>query len=127
MTEPAAAGASMLEQVREGGLLESGEPLVAMVSGGRDSVCLLDLAVRLLGSEAVTAVHVNYGLRPGGSDEDEAHCVALCEALGVALEVEVVGLALLGRTVGLEAGDRRGLPGREGAGLRHRNSCMALW
>jgi tRNA(Ile)-lysidine synthase len=85
MTEPAAG---MLEQVREGGLLAPGEPLVAMVSGGRDSVCLLDLAVRLLGPEAVTAVHVNYGLRPGGSDEDEAHCVALCEGLGVALEVE---------------------------------------
>jgi tRNA(Ile)-lysidine synthase len=86
MTEPAAAG--MLEQVREGGLLAPGEPLVAMVSGGRDSVCLLDLAVRLLGPEAVMAVHVNYGLRPGGSDADEAHCAALCEDLGVALEVE---------------------------------------
>jgi tRNA(Ile)-lysidine synthase len=85
MTEPATG---MLEQVREGGLLAPGEPLVAMVSGGRDSVCLLDLAVRLLGPEAVTAVHVNYGLRPGGSDEDEAHCAALCEDLGVALEVE---------------------------------------
>jgi len=86
MTEPAAAG--MLEQVREDGLLAPGEPLVAMVSGGRDSVCLLDLAVRLLGPEAVTALHVNYGLRPGGSDEDEAHCAALCGQLEVALEVE---------------------------------------
>ena len=28
--------------------------------------------------------------------------------------------------VGLGVEDRRGLPGREGAGLRHRNSCMAL-
>ena len=36
-----------------------------MLSGGRDSVCLLDLAVRLLGAEAVTALHVNYGLRDG--------------------------------------------------------------
>ena len=72
----------MLEQVREGGLLAPGEPLVAMLSGGRDSVCLLDLAVRLLGPEAVTALHVNYGLRDD-SDEDEAHCAALCERLGV--------------------------------------------
>jgi tRNA(Ile)-lysidine synthase len=58
-----------------------------MLSGGRDSVCLLDLAVRLLGPQAVTALHVNYGLREG-SDADEAHCAALCEKLGVALEVE---------------------------------------
>ena len=77
----------MLEQVREDGLLPPGTPLVAMLSGGRDSVCLLDLAVRLLGAEAVTALHVNYGLRDD-SDHDEAHCAALCERLGVRLEVE---------------------------------------
>ena len=40
----------MLEVVREGGLLPPGAPVVAMLSGGRDSVCLLDLAVRLLGA-----------------------------------------------------------------------------
>ncbi|HEX5374621.1 MAG TPA: tRNA lysidine(34) synthetase TilS [Solirubrobacterales bacterium] len=77
---------AMLERVREDGLL-AGAPLVAMLSGGRDSTCLLDLAVRLLGAEAVTALHVNYGLRDD-SDEDEAHCAELCERLGVRLEVE---------------------------------------
>ena len=77
----------MLEGVRESGLLKAGTPVVAMLSGGRDSVCLLDLAVRLLGAGAVTALHVNYGLR-GDSDEDEAHCAALCERLGPRLEVE---------------------------------------
>jgi tRNA(Ile)-lysidine synthase len=77
----------MLEAVREGGLLPAGTRLVAMLSGGRDSVCLLDLAARLLGADRVTALHVNYGLR-GGSDADEAHCAALCERLGVRLEVE---------------------------------------
>jgi len=58
-----------------------------MLSGGRDSVCLLDLAARLLGPEEVTALHVNYGLREG-SDEDERHCARLCERLGLRLEVE---------------------------------------
>lgn len=77
----------MLEQVREGGLLAAGTPIVAMLSGGRDSVCLLDLAARLLGPEAVTALHVNYGLRDDAG-EDEAHCAALCERLGARLEVE---------------------------------------
>jgi tRNA(Ile)-lysidine synthase len=78
---------SMIDVVREGGLLPAGTPLVAMLSGGRDSVCLLDLAVRLLGPDAVTALHVNYGLRDD-SDRDEAHCADLCERLGVGLEVE---------------------------------------
>jgi tRNA(Ile)-lysidine synthase len=78
---------AMLEAVREGGMLPSGTPVVAMLSGGRDSVCLLDLAVRLLGADLVTALHVNYGLRDG-ADADEAHCAALCERLGVELEME---------------------------------------
>ncbi|MDX6609732.1 MAG: tRNA(Ile)-lysidine synthase [Solirubrobacterales bacterium] len=78
---------AMLEAVRERGLLVPGTPAVAMLSGGRDSVCLLDLAVRMLGSDAVTAIHVNYGLRDD-SDADEAHCAALCSRLGVKLELE---------------------------------------
>jgi len=57
-----------------------------MLSGGRDSTCLLDVAVALLGSGAVSALHVNYGLREQAS-ADEAHCVALCAKLGVELEV----------------------------------------
>jgi len=77
----------MLDAVREEGLLPPGSRVVALLSGGRDSVCLLDLSARLLGAEAVTALHVNYGLRDD-SDEDEAHCAALCERLGVRLEVE---------------------------------------
>ncbi len=39
----------MLEEVREAGLLSEGRPVVVLVSGGRDSVCLLDLAVRIVG------------------------------------------------------------------------------
>jgi len=77
----------MLEVVRDEGLLPDGRPVVAMLSGGRDSTCLVDLAVRLLGPESVTAVHVNYRLRDD-SDEDESFCRELCERLGVRLEVE---------------------------------------
>jgi len=77
----------MFELTREGGLLAPGTLAVAMLSGGRDSVCLLDLATRLLGADGVTALHVNYGLRDD-SDEDEAHCSDLCERLGVRLQVE---------------------------------------
>ncbi len=77
----------MLDAVREGGMLPAGTPLVAMLSGGRDSVCLLDLAVGLLDADRVTALHVNYGLRDD-SDADERHCAALCERLGVRLEIE---------------------------------------
>jgi tRNA(Ile)-lysidine synthase len=78
---------AMLEAVRQGGLLPEGASVVAMLSGGRDSVCLLDLVLRLLGVDAVTALHVNYGLRDD-SDADEEHCRSLCARLGTRLEVE---------------------------------------
>jgi tRNA(Ile)-lysidine synthase len=71
--------------VQATGLLPGDAPVLVLFSGGRDSTCLLDLAVRLAGSTA--ALHVNYGLRPD-SDADEAHCRALCAQLDVPLEVE---------------------------------------
>lgn len=73
--------------VRAGGLLPEGRPVVVLLSGGRDSVCLLDLAVELAGREVVSALHVNYGLRESAG-ADEMHCRALCAALGVELDVE---------------------------------------
>jgi tRNA(Ile)-lysidine synthase len=76
----------VLQRVREGGLLAPGRAVVVLYSGGRDSTCLLDLAVRIAGPGAVSALHVNYGLRDAAA-EDERHCRALCAALGVELEV----------------------------------------
>jgi tRNA(Ile)-lysidine synthase len=74
----------LLDRVRATGLLPAGADVVVLLSGGRDSVCLLDVAVEL-GCSA-RALHVNYGLR-AEADDDEVHCRALCERLGVALAV----------------------------------------
>jgi tRNA(Ile)-lysidine synthase len=74
--------------VRAGGLLAPGREVLVLLSGGRDSVCLLDLAQRL-GAD-VRALHVDYGLRPS-SGADAEHCAALCERLGVPLEVHRPG------------------------------------
>jgi len=76
----------MLEEVRATGLLAEGRPVVVLFSGGRDSTCLLDVAVRIARAPHVRALHVNYGLRPGAA-ADEAHCRELCRRLGVELEV----------------------------------------
>jgi tRNA(Ile)-lysidine synthase len=74
----------LLERVRATGLLPARAAIVVLLSGGRDSVCLLDIAVAL--DCDVRALHVNYGLRDA-ADADEAHCRALCERLGVVLAV----------------------------------------
>jgi tRNA(Ile)-lysidine synthase len=72
--------------VCEEGLFARDRTLVAMISGGRDSTCLLDVAVALLGSHAVSALHVNYGLREEAT-ADERHCAELCQQLAVELAV----------------------------------------
>jgi tRNA(Ile)-lysidine synthase len=74
-----------LDAARESGLVRAGEPLLVLLSGGGDSVCLLDVALRL--EARVSALHVNYRLRPG-ADEDEEFVAELCRARGVALHVE---------------------------------------
>jgi tRNA(Ile)-lysidine synthase len=68
------------------GLLAPGQPVVAMISGGRDSVCLLDVAVALCEPSAVHALHVNYGLR-AQADGDESYCAELCARLAVEIEI----------------------------------------
>jgi tRNA(Ile)-lysidine synthase len=82
----------LLERVRATGLVGvDGPPLVVLLSGGRDSTCLLDICVELAGAGAIRALHVDYGLRGAASDGDREHCVVLCERLGVALEVQRAG------------------------------------
>lgn len=78
-----------LRAARESGLVRAGEPLLVLLSGGADSVCLLHVAASL-GARAA-ALHVNHGLRPEAADE-EALCRSLCERLGVPLTVESLEL-----------------------------------
>jgi tRNA(Ile)-lysidine synthase len=75
---------------RGDGLLEPERAVVVLLSGGRDSTCLIDLATKVSGAPAVTALHVNYGLR-AGADGDEQHCRELCARLGVELTVQHAG------------------------------------
>jgi tRNA(Ile)-lysidine synthase len=74
----------LLDRARATGLLAPGADVLVLLSGGRDSVCLLDVAIEI--GCAVRALHVNYGLRDE-ADADEAFCGALCERLGVELVV----------------------------------------
>jgi tRNA(Ile)-lysidine synthase len=77
---------TLVDAVSADGLLAPGRPVVVLLSGGRDSTCLVDLAVRIAGPAVVGALHVNYGLRDAAVG-DERHCAELCSGLGVELEV----------------------------------------
>jgi tRNA(Ile)-lysidine synthase len=78
--------AELRDSIRASGLFARDRPVVAMLSGGRDSTCLLDVAVALLGANAVCALHVNYGLRERAAQE-ERRCRELCAGLGAELRV----------------------------------------
>src|SRR6266446_4409170 len=74
------------EVARASGLITPDEPLLVLLSGGADSVCLLDVAVKI--GAQTSALHANYGLRGEESDDDELLCRDLCDRLSVPLNVE---------------------------------------
>jgi len=66
-------------------LLSAGERLLAGVSGGADSVCLLLLLCRL--GYDVEAVHCNFHLRGEESQRDEDFVKSICKKLNVKLHL----------------------------------------
>ena len=66
-------------------MLPSGSHVLAGVSGGADSVCLLLVLQRLQRelSIQVSVVHVHHGIRGSEADGDQAYTKALCEKLQV--------------------------------------------
>ena len=60
--------------IEENGLLDKAGHVIVALSGGADSVCLLELLKRLREEDAkgfeLSAVHINHGIRKE-SDEEE--------------------------------------------------------
>ncbi|HUZ84542.1 MAG TPA: tRNA lysidine(34) synthetase TilS [Gaiellales bacterium] len=73
--EPQATGstaARVAAFVAERRLLEPGQPVLALVSGGADSMCLWGVMEEL--GHSVAALHVDHGLRGEASRADAAYC-----------------------------------------------------
>lgn len=93
----------VLDFIREQHMLEEGDGVLAAVSGGADSVCLLfllcsmreELAVRL------AAFHLHHGLRGAEADRDEAFVKQLCEAWQVPFYSAHEDAAAYGRERGI--------------------------
>ncbi|MGH7350266.1 MAG: ATP-binding protein, partial [Candidatus Rokuibacteriota bacterium] len=96
--------ARVLDTIRRHGMLRGGEAVLAAVSGGPDSVALLDVlcALREPLGLTLTAVHVHHGLRPEADAEADA-VRRLCARLGAACHVERVTVRRQPPWDGLEA------------------------
>ena len=92
----------VLSYIRTHNMLAPGQRVVAGLSGGADSVCLLSLLadLREAYSLELRAVHVHHGLRGEEADRDAAFSRELCRSLGVPFSLAFVN-------VKEEAGKRR--------------------
>lgn len=70
-------------------LFEKGSRIVAGVSGGADSVCLLKVLCELKDEYnlSITAVHVNHGLRGSEAEKDQEYVTELCQKWEVPLRI----------------------------------------
>ncbi len=99
----------VLETISQFNMIESGDRILAAVSGGADSVCMLHILNRLkntMGFE-LFCVHLNHSLRGEAADNDERFVAELCKELGIkffARKVDVNELAKAEKLTVEEAG-----------------------
>ena len=103
------------QEMRRGGLLRAGERVGVAVSGGPDSVLLLEFAKALAGKMGlvVSAVHFNHRLRGAESEADERFVREMAGRLGVAFlrgEADVARAARICSAEKLEQPISRTLP-----------------
>ena len=82
--------------IRKHGLLDKSKPVLVAVSGGADSIALLDVLLRA-GYSCVVA-HCNFHLRGEESNRDEAFVRTFCAERNVPLEVVSFDTASYART-----------------------------
>lgn len=98
---------NIMQAVREGRLLHSGDLALVMLSGGGDSVALLCALVELQPELELNlhALHINHMIRGEDAVKDEAFVCDLCAKLDVPLTVERVDVPAIASEAGLNLED----------------------
>lgn len=91
------------EFIRENKLCDPGDRILAAVSGGADSVCLLHVLVKLQKAWKLNlrVIHVNHQLRGKEADRDEDFVCRLCERFSVEFTCKRVEVKTFARKEGL--------------------------
>ena len=93
----------VLQTIERCNMLEGAKTVCTGVSGGMDSVCLLDLLVKLqpqFGYQ-LQVVHINHGLRGEAADADARFVETLCAQYGVPCTVVKADIPALCREHGI--------------------------
>lgn len=96
------------ENIKKYRMIEDGDRIVAGLSGGADSVCLLLVLKGYIEREKpenvkLLAVHVEHGIRGQEAQEDAEYARHLCEELGVAFRLFSYDVPALAKAEGLSA------------------------
>ncbi len=85
----------VLQTIFKYNMIEKGDKLLAAVSGGADSVCMLHILNSLKKDLdfKLACAHVNHGLRGEAADNDERFVKALCKDLGIKFYVKRIDVA----------------------------------
>lgn len=88
---------SVIRTVEKYNMLEKGDSVIVALSGGADSVALLDVLNSIKEKYNLTlyAVHINHCLRGAESQRDEDFCKAITQKYGIKLFVFQKNVALL--------------------------------
>lgn len=105
-------------------MLEKDDIVIAGVSGGADSVCLLFMLLELKEEIGfgLRAVHVNHGIRGEAADADEGYVRKLCAAQGVSLKVYTRDVPAYARERGMTV-EEAGREVRRECFLRELEAC----
>lgn len=100
-----------LKFIKEKNIVKSGDKILVGLSGGPDSVCMLNLLCSIREEEKieVAAAHINHMLRGEEADKDEEYSKRLCESLGVRFFSKRIDI----NKYALETGKSSELAGRE--------------
>ena len=100
-----------LKFIKEKNIVKSGDKILVGLSGGPDSVCMLNLLCSIRDEEKieVAAAHINHMLRGEEADKDEEYSKRLCESLGVRFFSKKIDI----NKYALETGKSSELAGRE--------------
>ena len=111
--------------IRQRGLLVKDKPVLVALSGGADSVSLLDVLLRA--GYTCIAAHCNFHLRGAESYRDEAFVRDLCKQMNVELEVTSFDTFEYSRTheVSIEVAARE-LRYRWFDEMAHKHGCQAV-